>query len=310
LVLIRRRPLAWLLCAVGVIGAVLSLGSYLLGGTLVISHVWLPWRTLGRLPLLDEILPDQLAPFATLFLAFIIALGLNDVHRRVSEVAGWSSVRRRGVTGLVTVVVAGAMLIPVFVTFNLPLVVHSTHIPVYMAEVAPRLPDRPVLLTVPFAVSGSASPMLWQAEDDMHFELAGGALKTPTATGGPVNQGSPGSTRRLLADLSVLSAGEPPGTARQLHQVRRAIAQWHVTEVVIDGPSRDPVYASGFLTAALGAMPTYTHFAWVWHIPPSGHLPKPVLGADLAACRGTDSDQAAEVHPLATASCVLGGTSM
>ena len=52
-----------------------------------------------------------------------------------------------------------------------------------------------MLLTVPFAVSGSPQPMLWQAVDGIHFRLAGAALKTPNALGGPVGPGPPGSAR-------------------------------------------------------------------------------------------------------------------
>ena len=74
-------------------------------------------------------------------------------------------------------------LVPVFVTFDVPFTVVPVRIPAYLREVAPGLPAGTVLLTVPFAVSGSTQPMLWQADDDMHFRLAGAALKTPNAVG-------------------------------------------------------------------------------------------------------------------------------
>ena len=72
---------------------------------------------------------------------------------------------------------------PVFVTFDAPLRVVPVHTPAYLREAAPTLPAGGVLLTVPFAVSGSAQPMLWQAVEGMHFRLAGAALKTPDARG-------------------------------------------------------------------------------------------------------------------------------
>ena len=71
----RRRPLVWLLVLLALVSMWLSLGSYLLGGTLVLWRGWMPWRTLSKLPVLKEILPDQLTPFTTLFIAFILALG-------------------------------------------------------------------------------------------------------------------------------------------------------------------------------------------------------------------------------------------
>ena len=66
-----------------------------------------------------------------------------------------------------------------------------------------------MLLTVPFAVSGSADPMLWQAVDGMHFRLAGAALKTPGPGGGPVGTGAPGSARRILTDLTLVGTALP-----------------------------------------------------------------------------------------------------
>ncbi len=46
--------------------------------------MWLPWRELSKLPVLKEILPDQFAPFLTLFVAFLFAVGLDalfTLHR-------------------------------------------------------------------------------------------------------------------------------------------------------------------------------------------------------------------------------------
>jgi hypothetical protein len=303
----RRRPLVWLLVLLALVAMWLSLGSYLLGGTLVLSHAWMPWRTLSKLPVLKEILPDQLTPFTTLFIAFILALGLDAVYKRVKATSKKQSLRVEVIPGLATLAIAVAALVPVFWTFGLPFTVQSTAIPAWMARNAPLLPHNTVLLTVPFAVSGSAQPMLWQAVDDMHFRLAGAAMKTPDATGGPVGQGAPGSARRILSDLSVGVGAEPKGTPAQLSTVRAALRDWHVTQVVIDGPSRDPVYASGFLTAAFGAAPSYVRRAWVWKFPAGGLAAPPASAGALTRCAATAAGSAGRQHPLAMSACVLGG---
>jgi hypothetical protein len=173
-----------------------------------------------------------------------------------------------------------------------------------MARDAPKLPNRAVLLTVPFAVSGSAAPMLWQAVDAMHFRLAGAALKTPDAAGHPVAQGSEGSARRILADLSDWYS-EPAGTPAQFATVRKELRTWRVDEVVIDGPSRNPVYASGFLTAVLGRAPHLVEGAWVWKIPPLGHMAPMISNASLGTCGVKTKGSSAHHHPLAMARCVL-----
>jgi hypothetical protein len=178
-------------------------------------------------------------------------------------------------------------------------------IPGYMREAAPALPSGTVLLTVPFAVSGSARPMLWQAVDGFHFRLAGAALKTPNARGGPVGQGAPGSARRIFSDLTVAEGPQPTGTPAQIATVRHALDQWRVDEVVIDGTSRDPVYASGFFTMTLGTAPTLDDGAWVWRLPGGTPTAAPATGGSLALCRGWAAAAGNRHDPLAMAHCIL-----
>src|SRR3984885_4318591 len=77
----RRRPLAWLLFLLAAATFWLALGAYLLGGPSWLGHPWLPWRELSTPPVLKEILPDQFVPLLTLFLALLIAVGLDALHR-------------------------------------------------------------------------------------------------------------------------------------------------------------------------------------------------------------------------------------
>jgi len=211
------------------------------------------------------------------------------------------------VTAASTAVVGVVALVPVFVTFDMPFTVVPVRTPAYVRDVAPGLPAGTVLLTVPFAVSGSTQPMLWQAIDDMHFRLAGAALKTPDARGGPVGAGPPGSARRILTDLTFTGGALPAGTPAQLATVRRALGEWRVGDVVIAGPSRDPVYASGFFTMALGVAPVYTQNAWVWQVQPGGPTTAPAAGASLSRCRAAAGAPANRGQPLAMARCVLFG---
>ncbi len=104
----------------------------------------------------------------------------------------------------------------------MPLPVTKVRLPPYYRTVAQTVPTDTVLLTIPFAVSGQAQPMLWQAVDDFHFRLAGAALKTPNATGGPVQQGAPGSARNILTNLTVAGRSLPTGApSRAAHRAPR-----------------------------------------------------------------------------------------
>ena len=301
----RRRPLTWLLVFLTAVVFWLALGGYLLGGPSWLGHPWLPWRDLSKLPVLKEILPLQFVPLLTLLMAFLIAIGLDALYAAHWRPASWPAAHRNVVAAAATVVVAVAAVVPVFVTFEAPLRVVGVHNPAYLRPGAPTPPADAVLLTVPFAVSGSAQPMLWQAVDDMRFRLAGAALKTPDARGGPVGSGPPGSARRILTNLTILDGTLPTGTTGQLTAVRHAMRAWQVDQVVITGASADPVYASGFFTAALGVAPTYVRGAWVWKLQPGGPAGPPATGVSLSRCRALAGAPGARHQPLAMAHCVL-----
>jgi hypothetical protein len=283
----------------------LTLGALLMSAPAWLSHLWLPWHQLSTLPVLREILPDQIAPFVALFIAFVLAIGLDAFFVAPRPPASWRAAHRVALTAAASVAVALLALVPVFVTFDVPFRVVPTHLPPYLRDAAPALPAGTVLLTVPFAISGSAQPMLWQAVDEMHFRLAGAALKTPGVLGGPVGDGAPGSARRILYDLTLTGSALPAGTPAQLATIRRALAQWQVEQVVIAGTSRDPIYTSGFFTMALGVAPTFVHRAWVWTLHPGTPLPAPVTAASLPQCRAGAQARDDRGHPLAMARCVL-----
>jgi dolichyl-phosphate beta-glucosyltransferase len=305
-VVTRRRRIVWLLIVLILVTAWLSLGSYFLGSPHALAHIWLPWRSLGQLPVLKEILADQFAPLLPFFVALLLGLGLEEAHRVLAR-QRWRPAETSFTSALLVGVVGVVALVPVFVTFDMPLTVQSTAIPYWMAHQAADLPNSTVLLTVPFPVSGSTAPMLWQAVDGMRFRLAGAGLKTPNAKGGPVGQGAPGSARRILADLTLLGHRLPSGTPAQMAAVRHAVGTWGVNEVVIDGVSRDPVYASGFLTEALGVAPSVQDGAWVWKVPPGGLTGGAITGVPLSTCQSQTRGTYAGHDQLAMADCVLGG---
>lgn len=306
LVAARRRMLAWLLVLLAVLSLWLSLGSFLTGAPSWLWHLYLPWRTLSRLPVLKEVLPDQIAPFIALFLAFLLAVGLDAFHETHRAPGSWLARHRSLASLCATAVVTVVAVVPVFLTFDTPLRVVPVRTPPYFESAAP-LPQGTVWLTVPFAVSGLTRPMLWQANDGMRFRLAGAALKTPDATGGPIGSGAPGSARRILTDLSLAGDPEPTGTTAQVAAVRAALAHWEVDEVVIAGTSRDPVYASGFLTMALGFAPTYDDHAWIWALQPGWTTTTPSIGASLATCRSAAAAPQARSNRLFMAQCVQFG---
>jgi hypothetical protein len=89
--------------------------------------------------------------------------------------------------------------------------------------------------------------------------------------------------------------------------VRRALGAWQVDEVVVTGASRDPVYASGFFTMALGVAPAFVRGAWVWNLRPGGATMSAATGSSLSICRGFAAEPGRRGAPLSMAECVLFG---
>jgi hypothetical protein len=307
-VLVRRRPLTWLMLFMSAVTLLLALGQRLRNGPTALAHVWLPWRPLSTLPILKEILPDQFAPFLIFFVGALVALGLDALAATRPGEGSWLGGHLRAVTVAATAGAAVLVLVPVFATFDVPLRTEGVALPPYMTRDAPQLSPGTVMLTVPFPVSGTTQPMLWQAVDDMRFRLAGAALKTPNKEGGPVARGLPGSARHILTSLSVLGSPEPMATSDEVEAVLYGLRHWDVDRVVVTGPSRDPTYASGFFTAALGSLPSYVDGAWVWRVPRGGSVTPPVVGAQLPACRAAAAAPANAGDPLFMARCVLFST--
>jgi hypothetical protein len=246
-------------------------------------------------------------PLLTLFLAFLVAVGLDALHDAIGRPAAFMTRYKTALTGGATLAVGVVGVLPVFMTFGTPLRVVRVHTPPYLRTAA-SLPTGHVVLTVPFAVSGASEAMLWQAMQGMRFRLAGAALKTPDATGAPIGSGPPGSARRILTDLTISGQALPAGTPAQLATVRQALHSWQVDQVVIAGASRDPVYASGFFTAALGVAPVYEQRAWVWTLQPGTSLAQPATGGTLSSCRAFAASAGERHKPLAMSRCVLSTT--
>ena len=294
----RDRRL-WLFLGVGVASVALCLTPFR-ANSFRPSAIWVPWRVLGHIPVVQNILPVRFV--AMVFLAGAVMLGVVVDHTRRSVLRladrrgrgahGRSPKGHRGwprfLAGLTAAVVASVALVPIAATYagNVPLTMEPVVLPEWFQTVAPRLPPGQVVLTYPAAFGGIQSPMAWQAVVRMPFSLVGG--------GGPGSVPQRAGAERpgfiVLSNATVFldqaTAYQPSSVA----QVRRALQGWGTTLVVIPDQPELPAYDKGFntayavalITAALGAPPGYVARAWTWSVP--AH-PPPSLTVDPAAFR-------------------------
>ncbi|HEX7459623.1 MAG TPA: hypothetical protein VF279_03270, partial [Acidimicrobiales bacterium] len=261
---------------VGIVAAVLSLGP---------GHgVWVPWQAIATVPWIGNIVEVRFTLVLTLCAAVMVAIVIDRVHT-------WASGRRSGgtPTSWLAAALAVAMFVPTLgaVWSNLPLTTRAVVLPRWYSEVGARLPSGKVVLAYPAPFSGLQSSQAWQAVNSMRWAQAGG--------GGP--EGQPGRAGRARAGFEVLfdaslDLGIAPGpTPAALTAIRRALAVWGVTTIVVpvqaDLPlyerGRSSAYAVGLLTAAMGRPPTFGHSAWVWSSVRATGTPVPMTAAAFDA---------------------------
>ncbi|MHB1518963.1 MAG: hypothetical protein ACYCVN_07840 [Acidimicrobiales bacterium] len=257
----RRERRLWLFGGVGIVSALLSLGP---------GHgVWVPWDALSRLPWVGDIVEVRFSLVVTLCVSVLFSLVLDRSKEALVRRRASSAQRHRAALLLPWMLVAVAML-PSLVALwpNLPLTTRSVVLPRWYSAVGATLPAGKVLLAYPAPFSGLQSSQAWQAVNEMRWAQAGG--------GGPEGQASrAGDARRGFEVLfgASLPLGAPPGpTPANLAAVRRALALWRVTTIVVpDEPElpryqqgRSAAYAVGLFTAVVGRAPLVRHSAFVW----------------------------------------------
>ena len=165
-------------------------------------------------------------------------------------------------------------------------------------------PDRQWMIAGDPVAGGAA--LTWQAMDSLRFHLATGT--GPQSV--PERAGTERAGLEILSAASVVLSPLPAVTPTSIEAVRRALAGWRVTLVVIPDPAylyprydrgASTAWALGAFTLAIGREPVYEHQAWVWSgvDDPGASLSIPVTG--FARCTAADVYEKA---PLAVPECV------
>ncbi len=317
----RRDRRLWLFAWVTVSSMALCLSSVAGGG-----HLWVPWRSLAYVPIVQNILPLRFAAMVFLGAAVMLAVivdharaGLRAGGRRAGPHARHGAHARRQhaerrlrelAADLVAASVAVVALGPIAASYagNLPLTMVPVVVPEWFAAVAPHLPPGQVVLTYPAAFGGIQAPMAWQAEDRMSFSLVGGG--GPGSVPQRAGRERPGFT--VLSDATVSVdpvTGYLPST---VSSVRQAITGWGTTLVVIPDQPGLPAYDQGdqtgyalaMTTAALGEAPRFEASAWVFSVGRRPAGPLLVAPGALRSCVGGANFPSGP--PLRIPDCVLG----
>jgi hypothetical protein len=277
LVVWHRDRRLWLFGTLGAIAVVLSLGLH---------SFWTPWRVLAHVPLLRNVVAGRFASITALCAAVMLAVVVDHTRRSVADHAeGWWPERGRhagasptrtrhrwaGLFGtLAAFCVAAAAIVPMAgdVAGNVPLTTAAASLPAWFTDVGSHLPPGQVVLAypAPFALQQSAEG--WQAVDGLTFAMVGGSGPESVLS----RAGSERAGQAVISAASFSLTGPPSADTANVDAVRRALAGWGVTTIVVPDPRALPRYergsgpasALGLFTLAVGRAPSFSHDAWVW----------------------------------------------
>ena len=289
----RRDRLVWIFAPLGLVAAVLSLG--------VGNGYWSPWRLFTHLSVLNNVVPVNITVIVDTCVAIMLAVVIG--HARSAAM-----VHRDATIGMIVgLAVAVVALVPIGAALwpNVPMTVRPVIVPRWFAAAARHLNGDPVVLPYPAALGGIQSSMAWQATEGMTFSMVGGG--GPGITPSRAGKEAPGFN--VLNQASLPLGPAPAPTAANLDAIRRAVAGWGVTTVVVpDQPAlptyergRSVPYAVALFTAALGRAPSFTSKAWVWNDVGHRGAAVPMTNAAFAAC----TDLGGARGGAAAAACVL-----
>jgi len=211
-----RRPLVRWAAAMAVVAAILSLGPslHVAGHD---THLPLPWRLLGHLPLLNSALPARLTLYMFLAVGLLLAIGIDAILHSQPR-----ALRALGAIGLALIT---ATLAPA-----LPLASRPTAIPPFFTSATvQQIPHGSTAYILP---SVNPEVMLWQVASNWRFRMIGGWYLGPDSRGHVHDGPAPTPLSNLLTAIESTGILPPPDPS-SLALYRTELARDNVRSIIV-----------------------------------------------------------------------------
>jgi hypothetical protein len=258
---IAYRRDRWVLVCTGLAVTVYILS---LGPTLVVAThntaFPLPFDALGRLPLIDNILPTRFALYQSFFLGAVVALAIAHGSRHDDLVpesefrlSGATPARRGGrhlhapgprvFVQMIALMLAAAAVVSLLPRWPRPTAELGPAVPgFFTSPAASQIPEDSLVLSYPFAAGTNDEAMLWQEIDLWRWRLVGGYATTPNMTGGVTAwppRLQPIAVQEFLAYWTNGAGGylvetPPAANALLVAQVRSYVRRYRIGTVALD----------------------------------------------------------------------------
>ena len=277
---LRRRRIVLFACAMAVVAYVLSLGQRLyVDGRY--TKIPLPFEVLAHMPYFKSLLAIRFSVFTAMFAAGIAAIGLDELHTRLSRAnrPSWLAGRWRGAAVvLLPLVLAAAVVLPFVARAEQQAT--PTHVaPFFASNLVELIPNGTVVLAYPYPKSPEIGhsytdlvdqALLDQAVSGMRFKLIGGYGWWPVP-GATYASPDPPALQPLAVEAFFESAFDGSASPAQLallsksgvHDLRQFMRDHHVGAVVVLPLGKNPAAVVNLVTAAIGP-PVRSGGANVW----------------------------------------------
>jgi hypothetical protein len=274
-VLLRRRRIVPFAAAMAAVAYVLSLGQRLY----VDGHyteIPLPFEFLAHAPYLKSLLAVRFSLFTVMFGAGIVAIGLDELYRRLKESArtfSWPATRWRAAAASSLSIGLGVLVVIPLVSSSAQEATPSHVSPFFTSNAVKAIPKGSVVLSYPYPKSPQIGhsytdlvdqAMLDQAASGMRFKLIGGYGWWPVPNETYATPNAPSLTPLIvetLFDLEFYGTATPAQLASLYGSslrgevpaaLRQFLMQHHVDAVVVLPLGKHPAAVISVLTAAIG----------------------------------------------------------
>ena len=323
---LRKRGIVVLAAAMAVIAFILSLGSTLYIGSYN-THIPLPFEVLASFPYLDGLIAERLSLYTSFFCAGIIAVGLEELHRRLLRPNQPGSMSHLGRHAW-----ASGLPLLLAVLIALPLVPGQTeqsspsrvsHF--FTSAMVHVIPEGSVVLAYPYPRASTNAfattdlvdqAMLDQAAAGMRYKLVGGYGWWPhtpwaSATAPALKPTSVESLFDVAFYGSLPDQDSLLSTNNLASDIRQFVRRHHIDTVIVPPIGKYPDLVIHQVTAAIG-LPRRLGGVDVWSnvqqrletvtprpgpplvaVPPTTGILRPAAGATLSGVQVLDAGASA-----------------
>jgi len=231
----------------------------------------LPVAAFQHAPLLDSVVASRFGAFVDLFAAMSLALVLDRLHAGAFDVLAGQGARPPGVTqsryghlgrSLACALVIVATLLPLSLLPRWPYpVVRLSEPAVFRQPPLATLPRTSVVRDYP-PVLIDDDPLIWQAEGGFSYELSDGYAIVP-GPGGHSTEEPPVDALAVVFAAGGLGSLLPATASTDL-ALRRAVAEEHITALVVTPGAKGSAGIAAVLRSAFGLPDKRLDGAEVW----------------------------------------------